>query len=83
MAITVAAITKAGIPVIGHIGLTPQSIVGDGKGYGRTAATAQEVLRDALSIQEAGVFAIVLEAVAGPAAKFITEKLRIPTIGIG
>jgi 3-methyl-2-oxobutanoate hydroxymethyltransferase len=86
MAPTVAAIVKAGITVIGHIGLTPQragSIDSDNPTYGQTAAGAKALWDDAIAIQEAGAIAIVMEAVAAPVARMITEKLRIPTIGIG
>lgn len=82
---TVATIVAAGIPVQGHIGLTPQSLSALG-GYriqGKTAASARKLLDDALALQEAGCFAIVLEAVPGPVAEAISRRLRIPTIGIG
>lgn len=79
----IKAIVKAGVPVIGHIGLTPQTNTSGASAYGATAEEAEEVLKDALAVQDAGAFAIVLEAVAGPASKWITEKLKIPTIGIG
>ncbi|KAH8807133.1 ketopantoate hydroxymethyltransferase [Xylogone sp. PMI_703] len=87
MAAQVAAITRAGIPVIGHIGLTPQrsltASLDETAAWGETAETANEVLSGALSLQDAGAIALVLEAVASPAAKMITDALRIPTIGIG
>jgi 3-methyl-2-oxobutanoate hydroxymethyltransferase len=82
---TIRAMERAGIPVMGHIGLTPQSITKMG-GYrvqGKTAADARRLLADALAIQDAGCFAIVLEAIPAPIAKSISEKLTIPTIGIG
>ncbi|TPX32107.1 3-methyl-2-oxobutanoate hydroxymethyltransferase [Synchytrium microbalum] len=85
MADTVASITRVGIPVLGHIGLTPQRTASLG-GYrvqGKTIARAKELLKDALSLQDAGCFAIVLEAVPAPVASVITEQLDIPTIGIG
>ena len=82
---TVAAIRNAGIPVMGHIGLTPQTAAKSG-GYkvrGKTADHAKHLLEDALSLEEAGCFAIVLEAVPAAVAEQITEKLSVPTIGIG
>lgn len=80
-----AAIVAAGIPVMGHIGLTPQSstALGGFKAQGRTAAGAQRLVEDALALQEAGCFAIVLEAVPEGVARRITAMLQIPTIGIG
>jgi 3-methyl-2-oxobutanoate hydroxymethyltransferase len=81
----VDAIVGAGVPVMGHIGLTPQSAVmlGGFKAQGRTAETAARLHRDALALQAAGCFALVLEAVPAPVADRISEALRIPTIGIG
>ena len=81
----VRAIVGAGIPVMGHIGLTPQSatMLGGYKAQGRTAAKARALLADAQALQEAGCFAIVLEAVPAPVATRISQVLRIPTIGIG
>jgi 3-methyl-2-oxobutanoate hydroxymethyltransferase len=81
----VRALVGAGIPVMGHVGLTPQSatILGGFKAQGRTAARAQAVLEDALDLQRAGCFSIVLEAVPAPVAQRITQALSIPTIGIG
>lgn len=81
----VKAIVDAGIPVHGHIGLTPQSVskLGGFKVQGRTAATAQTLLEDALALEAAGCFAIVLEAVPDRVAEEITRRLRVPTIGIG
>jgi len=80
----VSAIVSAGIGVMGHIGLTPQSetILGGFKTQGRTAAKAQQLLADALALEAAGCFAIVLEAVPVPVAARITESLTVPTIGI-
>ncbi len=81
----VAAIVRAGIPVMGHVGLTPQSIHRFG-GYrlqGRTAESADEILRGALALEEAGAFAVVLEKVHSVVAARVTETLSIPTIGIG
>jgi 3-methyl-2-oxobutanoate hydroxymethyltransferase len=79
------ALVSAGVPVMGHIGLTPQSatMLGGFKAQGRTAAKAHRLLEDALALQDAGVFALVLEAVPAPVAARITEALTIPTIGIG
>ncbi|GAB4558797.1 MAG: 3-methyl-2-oxobutanoate hydroxymethyltransferase [Anaerolineae bacterium] len=85
MADTVRAITDAGIPVVGHIGLTPQSVsqLGGYRVQGRTADAARRLLDDALALQEAGAVMIVLEMVPDRLAGLITERLRIPTIGIG
>lgn len=85
MAITIEAINRAGIPVMGHVGLTPQSAtkLGGFLVQGRTASAAEKLLDDALALQEAGCFAIVLEAVPARIADVITERLQIPTIGIG
>lgn len=85
MAETVRAIVAAGIPVQGHIGLTPQSIsaLGGYRVQGKTAASAAKLLGDALALQDAGCFSIVLEAVPAPVAETISQRLRIPTIGIG
>ena len=80
------AIIRAGIPVMGHIGWTPQAKLGMGgkvRVQGKTREAAQRLLSDALAVQEAGAFAIVLELVPAPLAAAITERLRIPTIGIG
>jgi 3-methyl-2-oxobutanoate hydroxymethyltransferase len=81
----VAAIVAAGIPVMGHVGLTPQTetMLGGFKTQGRTAAKARRLLSDALALEAAGCFAIVLEAVPTPVAARITEALTVPTIGIG
>jgi 3-methyl-2-oxobutanoate hydroxymethyltransferase len=81
----VLALVGAGIPVMGHIGLTPQSatMLGGFRAQGRTAAKARELLEDARTLEHAGCFAIVLEAVPAPVAARITEALSIPTIGIG
>jgi 3-methyl-2-oxobutanoate hydroxymethyltransferase len=81
----VRAIVESGIPVMGHLGLTPQSAtaLGGYKAQGRTAARARKMLADALALQEAGCYALVLEAVPTPVAERITEALAIPTIGIG
>ena len=81
----VKAIVSSGIPVMGHLGYTPQSIniFGGHKAQGKTIETARKILKDALLLQEAGVFSIVLECVPYELASFITSKLSIPTIGIG
>lgn len=79
------AIVEAGIPVMGHVGLTPQTATALG-GYrtqGRTAQGAQAVARDALALQEAGCFSIVFEAIPAAVAALVTEMLAIPVIGIG
>jgi 3-methyl-2-oxobutanoate hydroxymethyltransferase len=82
---TARAIVNAGIPVMGHIGLTPQSqsLLGGYRVQGRTAAAAQKLLDNALALQEAGCFSIVLEAVPAAVATVISQRLTIPTIGIG
>lgn len=85
MAKTVGRIVRAGIPVIGHIGLTPQS-VGRLGGYvvqGKDEQIARQLIKDALALQAAGACSIVLEAVPWQLAQLITEQLAIPTIGIG
>ncbi len=81
----VKRIVACGIPVMGHIGLTPQSIhqFGGFKLQGKTPEAAKRVLEDAQALEEAGAFAIVLETVPAPLAKLISQKINIPTIGIG
>lgn len=81
----VNALVSAGIAVMGHIGLTPQraAVLGGFKVQGRTVQAARNIIEDALALQEAGCFSIVLEAIPSPLAKIITEKLDIPTVGIG
>jgi len=81
----VRAITGAGIGVMGHVGLTPQSatVLGGFKAQGRTAEKALQLYQDALALEQAGCFAVVLEAVPAPVAARITEALIVPTIGIG
>ncbi|KAI0477301.1 Phosphoenolpyruvate/pyruvate domain-containing protein [Xylariaceae sp. FL0804] len=85
MAPTIAKITRGGIPVLGHVGLTPQrqNALGGFRVQGKTAAGAEKVLEDALAVQEAGCFAVVLEAVPAEVADLVTRRLDIPTIGIG
>ena len=82
---TVRAIVNAGIPVMGHIGLTPQTIsmLGGFKVQGKDAQAAQKIIDDALSLEDAGAFSVLLEAVPAPIAKRVTERLSVPTIGIG
>jgi 3-methyl-2-oxobutanoate hydroxymethyltransferase len=82
---TMEAIVKAGIPVMGHIGWTPQAANAAGKVrvLGKSRDQARALLHDALAVQEAGAFSIVLELVPEQLAAAITERLRIPTIGIG
>jgi 3-methyl-2-oxobutanoate hydroxymethyltransferase len=79
------AIAAAGIAVMGHVGLTPQTatVLGGFKAQGRSAERAQDLVADALALQEAGCFAIVLEAVPAAVAKAVTDALAVPTIGIG
>jgi len=79
------AIIKAGIPVMGHLGLTPQSIekLGGFKVQGKTAEAAEVIINDALKLEKVGCFSIVLECVPSQIAKIITERLKVPTIGIG
>ncbi len=82
---TIESLTRNGIPVMGHIGLTPQAVnqLGGFKVQGKTRASARQLLADALAVQEAGAFAVVLEVVPALLATAVTERLRIPTIGIG
>jgi 3-methyl-2-oxobutanoate hydroxymethyltransferase len=79
------ALVGAGIPVMGHVGLTPQSatMLGGFRAQGRTAEKARQLLQDARALEAAGCFAIVLEAVPAQVATRITESLAVPTIGIG
>jgi 3-methyl-2-oxobutanoate hydroxymethyltransferase len=85
MAETVRRLVQVGIPVVGHIGLTPQSInqLGGYKVQGRTPQEAERLLEDAIALQQAGAFCIVLETVPAPLAELITRRLAIPVIGIG
>lgn len=82
---TVRAIVNGGVPVMAHIGLTPQtaSALGGFKVQGKDTAAAERMINEALKLEEAGAFAIVLEAIPAPLAEIITKKLTIPTIGIG
>jgi 3-methyl-2-oxobutanoate hydroxymethyltransferase len=81
----IARLTEAEIPVMGHVGLTPQSVnaLGGYRVQGKTPNTAEQLLRDARSVEAAGAFAIVLEAMPRELAAEITLAVRIPTIGIG
>jgi 3-methyl-2-oxobutanoate hydroxymethyltransferase len=81
----VKRIVEAGIPVMGHIGLTPQSIntLGGFRAQGKSPKAAQKLINDAIALEIAGAFSIVLESVPAQLAKLISEKLSIPTIGIG
>jgi 3-methyl-2-oxobutanoate hydroxymethyltransferase len=81
----IRSITSAGIPVMGHIGLTPQSInqLGGFRAQGKTAVAAKRLVEDALILEEAGCFSIVLESVPARLADLISKKISIPTIGIG
>ncbi|MDP2645879.1 MAG: 3-methyl-2-oxobutanoate hydroxymethyltransferase [Desulfobacterales bacterium] len=85
MAPVVSAIVNAGIPVQGHIGLTPQtaSALGGFKVQGRSAEAARALIADAKALEAAGCFSLVLEAIPAPIAKIVTESVAIPTIGIG
>jgi 3-methyl-2-oxobutanoate hydroxymethyltransferase len=81
----IARLTEAEIPVMGHVGLTPQSVnaMGGYRVQGKTADSAEQLLRDARAVEAAGAFAIVLEGIPRELATEITKSLRIPTIGIG
>jgi len=82
---TIRSIVKAGIPVMGHIGLTPQtaSALGGFRMQGRDAAAAKQIIDDAIALQRAGVFSIILEAVPAPLGKLVAESVKVPVIGIG
>jgi 3-methyl-2-oxobutanoate hydroxymethyltransferase len=81
----IARITSSGIPVLGHLGLTPQSVnqLGGYRVQGRTLPQAQKLLEDAEALEAAGAFGIVLESVPGMLAQVVTNRLQVPTIGIG
>jgi len=85
VAATIRAIVDMDVPVMGHVGLTPQSVhrMGGFKVQGRDEAQAQQILADARAVEEAGAFAVVLEGIPAALAKQVTETLSIPTIGIG
>ena len=82
---TVHCITESGIPVMGHLGFTPQSVnqLGGYRVQGKTLQAASDLVADALALERAGAFCVVLELVPAPLAKLVTERLRVPTIGIG
>jgi 3-methyl-2-oxobutanoate hydroxymethyltransferase len=81
----IRSIVSAGIPVMGHLGLTPQSVnqLGGFRAQGKTAAAAKRLVEDAVILEEAGCFSIVLESVPARLAELISKKIFIPTIGIG
>jgi 3-methyl-2-oxobutanoate hydroxymethyltransferase len=81
----IRAITQAGIPVMGHLGLTPQSVhqLGGFRPQGRSAADAKRLVEDAQLLQEAGCFSLVLESIPARLGEYVSKKLAIPTIGIG
>lgn len=83
--LAIELMVNAGIPVMGHVGLGPQStkVLGGHKVQGKTAESIHDLLEDAISVQEAGAFSLVIEAVPWPVAQRITQSLTIPTIGIG
>ena len=85
MAKIVGAVVRAGVPVQGHVGLTPQTAVNLGgfKVQGRDARAARRLFDDALAMEDAGCFSVVLEAIPAPLAAAITERLTVPTVGIG
>jgi 3-methyl-2-oxobutanoate hydroxymethyltransferase len=85
LAPTVRVMVEGGIPVMAHIGLTPQtaSMLGGFKVQGKDLASARRLLEDALALEEAGAFCVLMECVPAPLARVITEKLKVPTIGIG
>src|SRR6266699_6180043 len=82
---TVRRLTEAGLPVMGHVGLTPQHVhrLGGMRQQARDEEAAQELIRDALALEDAGAFAVVVEAVPDAVAEAVTSRLKIPTIGIG
>jgi 3-methyl-2-oxobutanoate hydroxymethyltransferase len=82
---TVRRLVEAGIPVCGHVGLTPQGVhvLGGFRAQGKTAEAAMRIIDDAVALQQAGAFAIVIECVPSVVAKAVTDALHIPTIGIG
>ncbi|MDO4870464.1 MAG: 3-methyl-2-oxobutanoate hydroxymethyltransferase [Bacillota bacterium] len=81
----IKAMTEIGIPVMAHLGLTPQSIniFGGNKVQGKTEEAAEKLLEDAFAVQEAGAFSVVLECIPAPLAELISKAIKIPTIGIG
>jgi len=82
---TISKLVSAGIPVVGHVGLTPQSVhtMGGFRVQGRTDAGAQQVIADAVAVEQAGAFCVVLEGIPGDVAAEITQRLAVPTVGIG
>ncbi|MGD1896292.1 MAG: 3-methyl-2-oxobutanoate hydroxymethyltransferase [Phormidesmis sp.] len=82
---TIAKVVQAGIPVMGHVGLTPQSVYqfGSFRKQGKTAEDAERILKEAIALEKAGVFAIVLEHIPADLARKISQTLSVPTIGIG
>jgi 3-methyl-2-oxobutanoate hydroxymethyltransferase len=82
---TVKRLTSAGLPVMGHIGLTPQHVhtIGGMRRQARTAQDAERLTHDALTLEDAGIFALVLEAIPDRVAEKVTSRLKVPTIGIG
>lgn len=84
-ALTIQAIVKAGVPVQGHIGLTPQtaSALGGFKMQGRDALAAKRIIEDAKALEDAGVFSMILEAVPAPLGQLVAEAVKVPVIGIG
>ena len=82
---TVRRLTAAGLPVMGHVGLTPQHVhrLGGMRQQARDDDAAEELISDALALEDAGAFAVVLEAIPDPVAKEVTSRLKIPTIGVG
>src|ERR1700745_1224066 len=82
---TVRRLTAAGLPVMGHLGLTPQHVhrLGGMRRQARSESDAQRLIHDALALEDAGAFAIVLEAIPDTVAEAVTSRLKIPTIGIG
>ena len=85
VAVAVRRLTAAGLPVMGHVGLTPQHVhrLGGMRQQARGEEAAQELIRDALALEDAGAFAVVVEAVPDAVAEAVTSRLKIPTIGIG
>ncbi len=85
IASTIGRLTAAGVPVMGHLGLTPQSVhqLGGYKAQGKTSAQAHKLMEGAFAIEEAGAFAVVLECVPSELSRLVSERLSIPTIGIG
>ena len=81
----ITAIVKAGIPTMGHVGLTPQSfsLLGGFKAQGTTAVAAQKVIDDALAVEQAGAFMVVLECIPASISEIITRRLEVPTLGYG